>query len=220
MNAIQRHIICVFSLLLLVLSARAQVSLLDQYAFTSEDDSILIKDYMDPEYNYLFILYGSWCQNCKQQLDEYLPYYADWLAIYKTKIVVLDDFTFDDIDTGLDALSVYPYEAVATERIRVDLNIFNFPTNFLYTRNQDLIVTQLGFSSATEVDEFIVNFFPKNPHPIFRGEIRHTMLGVCGVSDQANYYIPNITHEINGDHYFKATSSMGEVHYIVRMSRI
>jgi len=215
MRELYKHIIALAFLVFLASTLKGQqANILDQYGHTSENDSILIRDYMDPEYNYLFIMYGSWCQDCRKELEDYLPYYSNWLNVFKTKVVVLDDFTFDDIEGGIDALSNYPYEVLATERIRVDLDIFDFPTNFLYRKDQTLIISNSGFTPGSQFNSYITTFLPKNPHPIFTGSIRQSLQKVDCEFVELEYSVPDITHEINGDFYFRASSNEGDVHYV------
>jgi len=217
MDWIYKHIICfVITFCGLPSSALTQETLLEQYAFTSTEDSILLFDYVDPEYNYLFILYGSWCNNCIQELEEYEAYYSDWLHIYNTKVVVLDDFTFDNIEDGLVALEAYPYEAFATERIRVSLDLFDFPSNFLFGQDREQIVLKTGFTSALEMNDLITLFIPKNPSPVLRGPIDQlvTYYDECEALNTERITTNNNPVEINGQQYLRFTTTHGETHYV------
>lgn len=155
---------------------QAQESVLDQWAFTSETDSVQLKNHIDENTNYVFSIYGDWCYPCKQELKAWKSQYAKWKADYNLEIVVLDDFNEDNILAALDSLEKeYPYKAFVTKRIHPAIDVNSFPTNIFVT-GKSVVYMESGQKDPSEMETLFVELFTKVKTPILDAALSQKQL--------------------------------------------
>lgn len=207
-------IFIITTLLFSSLSVNGQNSLLDQYIFSSDDDSMLIVDYLDPKTNYVFTLYGDWCGWCKKELRDYEDIYPQWQEDFNMKFVVLDDYGSDDIEQAIQDLSDYPYEIFVTKAIRMPLGVTGFPRNYFVSTGKELVYEKPGYASPEDMTELLDLLFDKN----LRSNLPSNLTQATKVFNdcETEWQTGQLTEEVIefNEHNYQVFKRHGRDHYI------
>lgn len=107
-----------------------------QWIFSSENDSMQIKDLAESHDNYIILFYGAWSDQSKEQVDIFEAHQEAWKDEYELDIFILNDFYTSSVEDGLTELAGYPFINRVSKNIRSDIDILRFPSSFLFVNDQ------------------------------------------------------------------------------------
>jgi len=213
--------LCISILLLFsFLVVQAQNHILDQWVFSSETDSMQLRDYVDQNKNYVISMYGDWCYPCKQELRAWKESYAEWQQEYNLEIIVLDDFNGENIVEALDTLNIeYDYTSFVTKDIHSSLDVQSFPTNLFITGNS-LVYMSSGAKEVEEMEQLFSEVFTKQKFPILDAPIeqKQLLLENCAVDYGAINSEVGDTILLNGFWYRELYSEELDERFFLRES--
>ena len=88
-NSHIKYVLLAFITMMMTITAFGQLSLIDQYIYKSDTDSISVGNYLDPTRNEVLLIYPSNCDECLSDIIAYEQVIDQWGTDYDLDITIL-----------------------------------------------------------------------------------------------------------------------------------
>ncbi len=145
-----------------------------QWIFSSDNDSIQIKDLGVNHANYILMFFGSWSDQCDEQLEIFEAHKTSWENQYDLDIFVVNDFYANSIEDGLNVLNGYPFQNRVAKNIRSEIDIQRFPSTLLFVNDQ-LVLQNESIRSKEEWEASFDQYIKFDLHRNLSSELKQVV---------------------------------------------